>query len=189
MLDGSLTYQLPAPFTWGIIKGIVLRHIRWFTQKESVFNRDGTLSIGWSYPCAFLSEVSVSAGTLPHVHTDCIPVKQAVADRAGLQLGSISLLGSQVFPDPRAARVSPFLDSQRRGLSIVLARKGFIPRSAVGSGVFAFRRTRLYAQLGGEYKLAKERWSGMFLFIQVSTVHMHVYRFAGKSHLSCLPTG
>jgi hypothetical protein len=49
--------QLPAPFTWGIVKGLLLRNIRWFTQKESVFSSDGTLTIGWAYPNLFMSEV------------------------------------------------------------------------------------------------------------------------------------
>lgn len=54
-----LTYgQLPAPFTWGVIKGLLLRNIRWFTQKPEVFNRDGTLSIGYIAPNLFMSEVS-----------------------------------------------------------------------------------------------------------------------------------
>ncbi|WWC66799.1 uncharacterized protein I206_100705 [Kwoniella pini CBS 10737] len=48
--------ELPKPYTWGMIKGIILRNIRWFTQKAEVFNRDGSLSIGWAYPSLFMSE-------------------------------------------------------------------------------------------------------------------------------------
>ncbi|RSH81436.1 hypothetical protein EHS25_006792 [Saitozyma podzolica] len=48
--------ELPKPFTWGVIKGLLLRNIRWFTQKPSVFNRDGSLSIGYAYPNLFMSE-------------------------------------------------------------------------------------------------------------------------------------
>ncbi|WVW81841.1 hypothetical protein I302_103839 [Kwoniella bestiolae CBS 10118] len=48
--------ELPAPFTWGVIRGMILRNIRWFTQKPQVFNRDGSLSIGWAYPSLFMSE-------------------------------------------------------------------------------------------------------------------------------------
>lgn len=44
-----------------MVKGILLRNIRWFTQKEEVFNRDGTLTIGWSYPNFFMSEVREDA--------------------------------------------------------------------------------------------------------------------------------
>ncbi|KAK6905252.1 hypothetical protein I204_08094 [Kwoniella mangroviensis CBS 8886] len=48
--------ELPQPYTWGVIKGIILRNIRWFTQKPQVFNRDGSLTIGWAYPSLFMSE-------------------------------------------------------------------------------------------------------------------------------------
>lgn len=50
------TDEPPAPFSWGVLKGLILRHIRWFTQRESVFNRDGSLSIGWAYPQMYMSE-------------------------------------------------------------------------------------------------------------------------------------
>ncbi|WOO76912.1 uncharacterized protein LOC62_01G000526 [Vanrija pseudolonga] len=49
-------HPLPAPLTWGVVKGLVLRSIRYFTQKESVFARDGSLTIGWTYPSLFMSE-------------------------------------------------------------------------------------------------------------------------------------
>jgi hypothetical protein len=58
--DKMNVVQLPKPFTWGVIKGLLLRNIRWFTQKPSVFNRDGSLSIGYAYPNLFMSEVSRS---------------------------------------------------------------------------------------------------------------------------------
>lgn len=50
--------QLPAPFTWGIIKGLILRTVRYFTQKPEVFDRDGVLTIGYLGPSLFMSEVS-----------------------------------------------------------------------------------------------------------------------------------
>lgn len=50
-------HPLPAPLTWGVVKGLVLRSIRYFTQKESIFARDGSLTIGWTYPSLFMSEV------------------------------------------------------------------------------------------------------------------------------------
>ncbi|WWC85846.1 uncharacterized protein L201_000713 [Kwoniella dendrophila CBS 6074] len=48
--------ELPKPYTWGVIKGLILRNIRWFTQNPQVFNRDGSLTIGWAYPSLFMSE-------------------------------------------------------------------------------------------------------------------------------------
>lgn len=58
--SSGLTDKLPKPFTWGVIKGLLLRNIRWFTSKEQVFHRDGSLSIGFAYPSLFMSEVSAS---------------------------------------------------------------------------------------------------------------------------------
>ncbi|WRT63809.1 uncharacterized protein IL334_000734 [Kwoniella shivajii] len=48
--------ELPKPYTWGVVKGLLLRNIRWFTQNPEVFNRDGSLTIGWAYPSLFMSE-------------------------------------------------------------------------------------------------------------------------------------
>ncbi|KAI0449955.1 hypothetical protein F5B21DRAFT_492587 [Xylaria acuta] len=40
----------------GIVKGILLRHMRWWTKYPDIFNTDGTLNIGYSYPNMYLSE-------------------------------------------------------------------------------------------------------------------------------------
>ncbi|KAK1926887.1 hypothetical protein DB88DRAFT_475930 [Papiliotrema laurentii] len=48
--------DLPEPFTWGVIQGLVLRTVRYFTTKPEVFNRDGSLSIGYLTPNMFMSE-------------------------------------------------------------------------------------------------------------------------------------
>ena len=39
----------PAPLQWGHIKGMVLRHLRWWTTKPEIFKSDGTLNIGFGY--------------------------------------------------------------------------------------------------------------------------------------------
>lgn len=51
------SHQLPEPFTLGVIKGLLLRHIRWFTRRSDVFTREGALSVGWAYPNGYISEV------------------------------------------------------------------------------------------------------------------------------------
>ncbi|EOA91776.1 hypothetical protein ACJQWK_03967 [Exserohilum turcicum] len=49
--------SLPAPLDdWGVIKGLLLRHFRWWSTKHDMFNVDGTLTIGFAYPNMFLSE-------------------------------------------------------------------------------------------------------------------------------------
>lgn len=49
--------DLPAPVGKpGTIKGLLLRHLRWWTRHEDMFNADGVLNIGFTYPNMYLSE-------------------------------------------------------------------------------------------------------------------------------------
>lgn len=49
--------ELPAPLNDpGVVKGILLRHFRWWSDKPDVFNTDGTLTIGFTYPNMYMSE-------------------------------------------------------------------------------------------------------------------------------------
>ncbi|RYC57865.1 hypothetical protein CHU98_g8352 [Xylaria longipes] len=50
---GALAYagvELPKPLTWGMVKGIVLRHLRWWQTQPDIWSPSGTLTIGYSYP-------------------------------------------------------------------------------------------------------------------------------------------
>ncbi|KAE8410927.1 hypothetical protein BDV36DRAFT_306586 [Aspergillus pseudocaelatus] len=40
----------------GVIKGLLLRHLRWWGKQPGIFNTDGTINIGYAYPNMFLSE-------------------------------------------------------------------------------------------------------------------------------------
>ncbi|MGH0052703.1 MAG: DUF2264 domain-containing protein [Sphaerochaetaceae bacterium] len=40
---------------WGVMKGIVLRSIRWWFQ-QPIFDRDGFLTVGYVYPCRSMAE-------------------------------------------------------------------------------------------------------------------------------------
>ncbi|KAJ6438285.1 hypothetical protein O9K51_08877 [Purpureocillium lavendulum] len=42
--------ELPAPLTWGMVKGIVLRNLRWWQTQYDMWTSSGTLSLGYSYP-------------------------------------------------------------------------------------------------------------------------------------------
>ena len=49
--------ELPAPLNdWGVVKGFLLRHFRWWSDKSDIFNIDGTLTIGFTYPNYYMSE-------------------------------------------------------------------------------------------------------------------------------------
>jgi hypothetical protein len=41
---------------WGVVKGLLLRHFRWWSDKHDMFNVDGTLTIGFTYPNMYMSE-------------------------------------------------------------------------------------------------------------------------------------
>jgi hypothetical protein len=40
----------------GVIKGLLLRHLRWWAKQPDIFNTDGTHNIGYTYPNMYLSE-------------------------------------------------------------------------------------------------------------------------------------
>ncbi|KAH7083123.1 hypothetical protein BKA63DRAFT_433966 [Paraphoma chrysanthemicola] len=49
--------KLPAPLDdLGVVKGLLLRHFRWWSNKHDLFNVDGTLTIGFTYPNYYMSE-------------------------------------------------------------------------------------------------------------------------------------
>lgn len=44
--------KFPSPLDKpGVVKGLLLRHLRWWSQQTDMFNTDGTLSIGFT--CRF----------------------------------------------------------------------------------------------------------------------------------------
>ncbi|KAG8901861.1 hypothetical protein FRB99_005038, partial [Tulasnella sp. 403] len=47
----------------GTLKGVFLRHMRWWLQRPEIFNNDGTLSIGWAYPNLNMAEAYNSPGS------------------------------------------------------------------------------------------------------------------------------
>lgn len=63
---GALAYadvELPAPLTWGMVKGIVLRHLRFWQTQKDIWTSSGTLSIGYSYPNMYMAENYNSPGS------------------------------------------------------------------------------------------------------------------------------
>ncbi|ORY02469.1 hypothetical protein BCR34DRAFT_493114 [Clohesyomyces aquaticus] len=63
---GSVAFadvELPAPLSWGVVKGIWLRNLRWWTTQKDIFQSNGMLSIGYSYPNTYLAENYNSPGS------------------------------------------------------------------------------------------------------------------------------
>jgi hypothetical protein len=49
----SLSPPLDHP---GVVKGLLLRHLRWWARQADIFNTGGTFNIGYAYPNMFMSE-------------------------------------------------------------------------------------------------------------------------------------
>ncbi|KAF3044369.1 hypothetical protein E8E12_009757 [Didymella heteroderae] len=49
--------ELPLPLNdWGVVKGLLLRHFRWWSGKHDIFNVDGCLNIGFAYQNYYMCE-------------------------------------------------------------------------------------------------------------------------------------
>ncbi|KAF8653454.1 hypothetical protein AX16_003929 [Volvariella volvacea WC 439] len=63
---GALAFadvELPAPLTWGVIKGLQLRNLRFWTKQPGAYYPDGTLTIGYCYPNHNMTENYNSPGS------------------------------------------------------------------------------------------------------------------------------
>lgn len=63
---GALAFadvDLPGGLSWGVVKGVYLRHLRWWFSRPEIFNSDGTLTIGWAYPNLNMAEAYNSPST------------------------------------------------------------------------------------------------------------------------------
>lgn len=102
---GALAYadvELPAPLTWGMVKGIVLRHLRWWQTQPDIWSSSGTLTIGYSYPNMYMAENYNSPGS---------PVRWQ-SNSHDLRANAASVLGLSGFHLPGCSRSSPILDVQ-----------------------------------------------------------------------------
>lgn len=50
--------DLDAPLSPGVVKGLLLRHLRWWADKDraDMFHADGTMTIGFTYPNMYMAE-------------------------------------------------------------------------------------------------------------------------------------
>lgn len=59
---GALGFADVEALPWGVIKGLALRHLRWWSS-QPIFAPDGTLSIGYAYPNLNVAEQYNSPGS------------------------------------------------------------------------------------------------------------------------------
>ena len=55
--------ELPDGMTWGMVKSIYLKNLRWWFARSEILNNDGTLSIGYGYPNLNMAESYNSPGS------------------------------------------------------------------------------------------------------------------------------
>ncbi|KAI0695529.1 hypothetical protein BC835DRAFT_1273139 [Cytidiella melzeri] len=55
--------ELPAPLTWGVVRGLQLRNVRWWAKQAGAYHTDGTLTIGYVYPNQAMTENYNSPGS------------------------------------------------------------------------------------------------------------------------------
>ncbi|EIW77401.1 hypothetical protein CONPUDRAFT_129673 [Coniophora puteana RWD-64-598 SS2] len=63
---GALAFadvELPAPLTWGVVKGLQLRNIRYWLKQPGAYYSDGTMTIGYCYPNLNMTENYNSPGS------------------------------------------------------------------------------------------------------------------------------
>ncbi|CDO76195.1 hypothetical protein BN946_scf185037.g18 [Trametes cinnabarina] len=63
---GALAFadvELPAPLTWGAVKGLQLRNLRFWARQAGAYNVDGTFTIGYCYPNHNMTENYNSPGS------------------------------------------------------------------------------------------------------------------------------
>ncbi|KAK5993689.1 hypothetical protein PT974_07125 [Cladobotryum mycophilum] len=172
---GALAYagvDLPAPLTWGMVKGIVLRNLRWWQTQHDMWTSSGTLSLGFSYPSMYITENYNSPGS---PYWACLAfICLAVPEDHPFWTSNEESIGD-TFPKIKALRYSGHIISYAGGHCMLLSSGqacgypmkathskygAFSYSSAYGysvpSGLFSLEQYALASQLGlsddgGEY--------------------------------------
>lgn len=55
--------ELEPPLSWGVVKGLLLRNLRYWSQQQDILTPVGTFNIGYTYPNQFMSENYNSHGS------------------------------------------------------------------------------------------------------------------------------
>ncbi|KKP06667.1 hypothetical protein THAR02_01264 [Trichoderma harzianum] len=172
---GALAYadvELPAPLTWGMVKGIVLRNFRWWQTQGDIWTSSGTLSLGFSYPSMYITENYNSPGS---PYWSCLAfICLAVPEQHPFWTSAEEPISPQI-PKIKAIRHPGHITSYLGGHCMLLSSGqacgypmkathakygGFAYSSAFGysvpSGLFSLEQYALASQLGlsddgGEY--------------------------------------
>ncbi|GJN75558.1 hypothetical protein PLICBS_009661 [Purpureocillium lilacinum] len=98
--------ELPAPLTWGMVKGIVLRNLRWWQTQTDMWTSSGTLSLGYSYPNMYSRQPTFICLAVPEDHPFWTSKEE---------------LHSSVFPRVKALKHPGHIMSYRGGHCMLLS--------------------------------------------------------------------
>ncbi|KAL1587972.1 hypothetical protein WHR41_03301 [Cladosporium halotolerans] len=107
----------PAPLTWGMAKGLLLRNLRWWTQHPHIFQPNGMLNIGYTYPNYYLAEPYNSPGS-PYW---CMLAFAALAQPASHPFWSSA---EEAHPFTQTPSPIPFVKALKHPLHIMVHKGG-----------------------------------------------------------------
>ncbi|UNI18636.1 hypothetical protein JDV02_004891 [Purpureocillium takamizusanense] len=110
--------ELPAPLTWGMVKGIVLRNLRWWQTQTDMWTSSGTLSLGYLYPNMYLTENYNSPGS---PYWACIAFICLAVPESHPFWTSKEELHSSAFPPVKALKHPGHITSYRGGHCMLLS--------------------------------------------------------------------
>lgn len=152
---GFADVELPAPLSWGVVKGILLRHFRWWSTQEDMFNSDGTLNLGYSYANMYLTENYNSPGSPYWCCLSFIPL--ALAETHPFWTASEAPYPSAALPEIAVLEYPKHIIVHRGGHSFLLSsgQACHYPLKATQAkyGKFAYSSAFGYSVPTGSYQL------------------------------------
>lgn len=97
----------PKPLQWGHIKGLVLRHLRYWNDAKDIFRSDGTLNIGYRFDCMNMTENYNAPGKTDFTFQEIVVFCQLIKNIR------LSLLVYEGFPLFRCSSRPSLLDFRR----------------------------------------------------------------------------
>jgi hypothetical protein len=152
----------PAPLTWGMIKGLLLRNLRWWSKQHHIFQPNGMLNIGYTYPNYYLAENYNSPGS-PYwcmLAFACLAQPQEHPFWASEEEPHPFTLSPSPLPAVKALRHPKHIMVHRAGHTFLLSsgQKCHYPLKATQAkyGHFAYSSAFGYSVPTGNYTL--EQW-------------------------------
>ncbi|KAH7073370.1 hypothetical protein FB567DRAFT_198425 [Paraphoma chrysanthemicola] len=162
--------ELPAPLTWGVVKGIWLRNLRWWTTQHDIFQSNGMLTVGFSYPNTYLAENYNSPGS-PYW---CM-----------LSFACLAMPASHPF---WSAPEEPHPFANQRVVKALPHPRHIVVRSGGHSFLLSSGQSCHYAIKNSNAKYGKFAYSAAFAY-SVSTGYQELEQFVPESSLALSEDG